>query len=231
VGQEAPEASGTVERDHHGQAGRGRGDGPGQPDRAADVVRLRCAALPELRADLGDALVDVGPAQAEAERAGEGGLAPAGIRARVARPVAAHGPQRRRGRPQHRMPPCRRTLGGCPRQGARGRPRAKGRAAAWTEGRKRRGKAAGQERPEASGESRAGDGQRDDRRAGHGERRGDPGGDPVGHVVQAGGRPAEAQVPGGTVADHRVERVDGAVGGQPGQPGHRAPQQRGHQRV
>jgi hypothetical protein len=33
------------------------------------------------------------------------------------------------------------------------------------------------------------------------------------------------------VAHHRVERVDRAVGGQPGQPGYRAPQQRRHHRV
>ncbi len=74
----------AYERDQNGQAGRGHGDGPGQPDGAADVVRLRGAPLPQFRADLGDAAVDVGAAQAEAERPGEGGLAPPGVRTRVA---------------------------------------------------------------------------------------------------------------------------------------------------
>src|SRR5271169_6607912 len=52
-------ACGETERDQYGQAGRGRGDGPGEPDRAADVIWLRGPPVPKFRADLGDAAVDV----------------------------------------------------------------------------------------------------------------------------------------------------------------------------
>src|SRR5580700_7374934 len=76
-----------TERDQYGQAGRGRGDGPGEPDRAADVVCVWGPPVPKSWADLGDAAVDIRAAQAQAERPREGGLAPPGIRARVASAV------------------------------------------------------------------------------------------------------------------------------------------------
>ena len=52
---------------------------------------------PKLRARLGHAAVDVRPAQADAERGREGGLAPARVRARMAAAVAAHDAQHRTG--------------------------------------------------------------------------------------------------------------------------------------
>ena len=69
------------------------------------------------------------------------------------------------------------------------------------------------------------------RRADRGETRRQPRGRPVGHVVEAGRRPAEPLVPRGPVADHRVQGVHRAVGGQAGQPGERGPDQRADRRV
>ena len=64
------------------------------------------------------------------------------------------------------------------------------------------------------------------RGAGRGQRGGDAGRNPVGHVVQPGRGVAEPQVPGRTVADHRVEGIDRAVSDQPGTPA-TAPQSSG----
>ena len=69
------------------------------------------------------------------------------------------------------------------------------------------------------------------RRADRGEPRRQPRGRPVGHVVEAGRGPAEPLVPRGPVADHGVQGVHRAVGGQAGQPGERGPDQRGDRRV
>ncbi len=71
----------------------GEGDEPGQPDGAVDVGGAGRRPIAEGAAPLGQALVDVGAAEADPERTGERGLAAARVRAGMRGPVAAHGAQ------------------------------------------------------------------------------------------------------------------------------------------
>ena len=87
-----------------GQGGGGQGggsdrDGAGQPLGATDVPGFGRAAVPEFGPVLGDASVGADPAQPQAERAGEGGLRAAGVRARVPAAVPEGGAQRGAGLP------------------------------------------------------------------------------------------------------------------------------------
>ena len=68
----------------------------------------------------------------------------------------------------------------------------------------------------------------DQRRAHHHQRRGHPGGDVVGTVVQSRCGPTESDIARRAVADHRVQGVDGAVDQHGGHPARRRPQQRRH---
>ena len=68
----------------------------------------------------------------------------------------------------------------------------------------------------------------DEGRGGHGETAGDPGGNPVGQVVQLRCGPAEVAVALVAIAHHRVQGVDGPVPQQPGDAGDRPPEQWRH---
>ena len=71
----------------------------------------------------------------------------------------------------------------------------------------------------------------DQARERHGQHTGHPGRQVVGGVIGSGGSPTESGITRRPVADHRVQRVDPAVGQDPRNPGYRHPHQRRNLRI